>query len=301
MSVPPTHRAQPIVLFCKSYREDLLRARRLVESVHRYNRDRLPFYLSVPARDLSLFRETCAGLDVELLVDEDLVLANPRLDRELFGSLPGGISQQIVKSEFWRLGLANAYLCLDSDCYFLRGFGAADFLAPDGTPYTVMHEAKELLHFAALAGMGKVGRNWSDHSEEIKRLFGRAGRSWDFGPVPVIWSAAVWRDLDERYLVPRGLTILEAIKTHPGELGWYGEALLAYKSIPILPIEPVFRCYHYEEQFYFWERNGETDDKIAANYLGVCRQSNWDKELDPTPRFRFSKWRRRFKRALTGF
>jgi hypothetical protein len=30
-----------------------------------------------------------------------------------------------------------------------------------------------------------------------------------------------------------------------------GEALLYYNSIPLMPIEPLFRCYHYNWQYEF--------------------------------------------------
>jgi hypothetical protein len=287
-------------LFCKSYRDDVLRAKRLVRSVERFNTDGLALYMSVPSSDMALFKEHCAGMAVQLVPDEEIVATNPGLDLEAFTQLSGGIAQQIVKSEFWRLGATRNYVCLDSDCYFLRSFGQRDFLATDGTPYTVMHEAKELLHFAAVAGLAKIGRNRSAEGEEIMGLFGREGRFWDFGPVPVVWSASVWRDLDEKFLKPRGMTFLDAIRQHPGELRWYGEALLAYQSIALKPVEPLFRCYHYEEQYYFWKKAGETEEKIAENYLGVCMQSNWDKQLDLVKRFRFSKWRRKIKRAFGG-
>ncbi len=289
-----------LVLFCKSYRDDVLRAKRLVRSVERFNTEGMPLYLSVPSSDMALFQEHCAGFAMTLVSDEQIVAENPGLDPNAYAELPGGLAQQVVKSEFWRLNTARNYVCLDSDCYFLRPFGERDFLAPDGTPYTVMHEAKELLHFAAIAGLTKIGRNRLAEGEQIMGLFGRAGRFWDFGPVPVVWSASVWRDLEEKFLKPRGMTFLDAIRQHPGELRWYGEALLAYHSIPLWPVEPFFRCYHYEEQFYFWKKFGETEEKIAENYLGVCMQSNWDKQLDLVKRFRFSKWRRKIKRAIRG-
>ena len=290
----------PIVLFCKSYRDDVLRVRRLLQSIERFNVDGLAMYVSVPASEASLFREHCAGLPFTLLSDEEVVGANPDLDRHKFSALPGRISQQIIKAEFWKTGIVNTYVCLDSDCYFLRPFEASDFISPDGTPYTVMDEAKDLLHFAELLGMKKIPGNRERECAEIKALFERKGRCWDFGPVPVVWSGRVWKDLDEKFLRPRNMTILDAINTHPGELRWYGEALLAFGSIPILPIEPLFRCYHYEEQYYFWKRLGETNETIAKNYLGVCMQSNWDKDLDLVKRFRFSRLRRRIKRAITG-
>jgi hypothetical protein len=287
-------------LFCKSYREDLFRVRKLAESVARYSKTGQPLYLSVPDADLALFRENCAALNIELLTDEAVVRANPRLELSAYSKLAGRISQQVVKAEFWRAGISDTYVCLDSDSYFLKPFGEEDFVAPDGTPYTVMHEAKELLQFAEISGMRKIAANRERECAEIKEQFGRVGRCWDFGPTPVVWSGRVWKDLDEHFLKPRGLTIIDAINAHPGELRWYGEALLAFRSIPILPVEPLFRCYHYEEQYYFLKRRGETEDIIARNYLGVVRQSNWDKELDLVKRFRFSKLRRKIKRLITG-
>ncbi len=290
-----------LVLFCKSYRDDVLRAKQMVRSVERFNSDGLQLYVSVPSSDRALFEEHLAGTTCNLLNDDEIISANPALDKKIFRELSGGLAQQVVKSEFWRLGHGENYLCLDSDCYFLRPFGNSDFLSPDGMPFTVMHESKELLHFADIAGLAKIGPDRERDCKEIMSLFDRQGRLWDFGPIPVVWSAKVWRDLDEKYLKPKGMSFVDAIRQHPGELRWYGEALLAFQSIPLLPVEPLFRCYHYEEQYYFWRRAGETDELVARNYLGICKQSNWDKDLDLVKRFRFSKLRRRIKRAFRGF
>ena len=289
-----------LVLFCKSYRQDLLRAVQLCRSVHEFNRDSIPFYLSVPAEDLDVFAEPLKGVGVTLIADVEVVRKNPRIDVDLFAKLPGGKAQQIVKAEFWRYGAAENYLCLDSDSYFLRDFHRADFMSPDGHPYTVMHEAKELLHFAVLSGMARIARDRQRECAEIMGIFGRNGRCFEFGPTPAMWSGRVWRDLDEKFLMPKGLSIIDAIDLHPGELRWYGEALLAFKSIPLLPIEPIFRCYHYEEQYYMYRKIGENEAAVAGNYLGVCMQSNWNKDLNSMKIFKFSKLRRRIKRAITG-
>jgi hypothetical protein len=290
-----------LVLFCKSFRDDVMRAKRLVLSVNRFNVDGIPLFISVPSADRSLFEEQLAGLACNLMTDEEIIDASPGLELDEFGNLPGGVAQQVVKAEFWRLGVAENYLCLDSDCYFLRPFSVSDFLAPDGTPYTVMHESKELLHFADIAGLTKIGPDRERDCKHIMSLFGRQGRLWDFGPVPVVWSARVWRDLDEKYLRPRGESFIDAIRQHPGELRWYGEALLAYRGIRLLPVEPLFRCYHYEEQYHFWRKAGETDELLARHFIGVCVQSNWDKRLDLVKRFRFGSLRRRLRRAFRGY
>src|SRR3990172_1751672 len=120
-----------LVLFCKSYRQDLRRAVQLCRSVHEFNRDSIPFYLSVPAEDRDAFAESLKGLDVALIADPEIVGKNPRIEVDRLAKLPGGKAQQIVKAEFWRYGAAENYLCLDSDSYFLRDFRRVDFISPD--------------------------------------------------------------------------------------------------------------------------------------------------------------------------
>lgn len=133
--------SESLVLYCKSYLTDLKRAVRLAKSITQFNADNIRFFLSTPRSDVPLFREHVAGLNVEVIDDELIVKRNPQLDFERIKSLPGSISQQIIKSEFWRLGLSDTYLCLDSDAVFIRPFYRRDFLWGNGIPYTVMDES----------------------------------------------------------------------------------------------------------------------------------------------------------------
>lgn len=279
---------KPIVLYCKSWRQDVLRARRLAQSVARYNRDALEFHVSAPAGDLALFREQLAGVPHVLHADEDILARNPRLDRARLAALPGYRSQQVVKSEFWRLDLADAYVCLDSDSYFIRDFGLRDFVAPDGTPYTVMHEDKAFLQYLVNIGKAKYAGYAAEEGRRMVELFPTAEARYRFGPTPVIWSRRVWAALDEHWLQPRGLAFLEAIEQFPSELHWYGGAAMTFKPFPLLPREPLFRLYGYVEEYWRARRLGETDDALTANYLGVTRQSSWDKagDLEPEKRMR---------------
>lgn len=280
-----------LVLYCKSYRQDLHRAHVLATSVAQFNEDHLPFYMSVPAEDMALFRARLSGLPVELLDDREIIATDSRIDEKKVAALPGGRAQQIVKAQFWRLRLGENYLCLDSDCKFLRSFSVNDFLAPDAHPYTIIHECKELLQFAATHGLSKVPRHYAEERHKIMGIFGRAGRAYDFGPAPLIWSAAVWRTLDEQYLSPRGMSFYDAIELFPSEILWYGETLLKYRPIPLWPIEPLFRCFHYRAQFRAASREGESERTIAQDYLGVVYQSNWHRQMDFE-----SRWARRWRR-----
>lgn len=269
-----------IVLYCKSYKQDVKRVARLARSVMQFNEDSIPFYISIPDADLALFEEHLEGYPVLLLRDEDIVRANPGLDQQKMDSIAGGLSQQIVKSEFWRLQISGAYLCIDSDCQFIRGFRRDDFISQEGYPYTVMHEAKELLQFAVNHNLCNVFEMYGRERKKIMELFQRTGPFYDFGPPPMIWGAAVWRALDENFLKPRNMSFYDAILQFPAEILWYGEAMLKYRPYPLLPVEPLFKFYHYESQHAFGLKEGDSDAKLALNFLGVCRQSNWEKDID---------------------
>jgi hypothetical protein len=269
-----------LILYCKSYRNDVLRVKRLAESVARFNAEQIPFYVSAPAHDAVLFKEILAGLPLTFITDEEIVHANPALSQEKIDALPGGLSQQIVKSEFWRLGLSESYLCVDSDCLFIRPFTQDEFISPDGYPYTVIHEAKELLQFAIQNGMERVKDEFHKERNIIMGIMGRKGHHYDYGPPPMLWSSQVWAALDENFLKPRNMNFYDAIVLYPGEILWYGEAMLKYRPIPLLPVEPYFKFYHYERQFIAGKRAGETLEGLAKVYAGVCYQSAWEKNLD---------------------
>jgi len=266
----------PIVLYCKSFHVDVLRVQRLARSVQLHNVERIPFYVSVPRQDVPLFAEKLAGLAVELICDDDILRANPRHDLERIHALHGNVSQQIVKSEFWRLGLCENYLCIDSDAMFIRDFGHADFLSDDGVPYTTIDEARDLLETALGRGKPHVLENFASDAQRCQEVFGRRGRHFSFGPMPVVWSRRVWEDLERHYLMPREMTLADAIEQLPSEMRWYGEALLKYRSIPLLPCQALFKVYHYA-----WQRRGALSaSELPRLYLGVIYQSAWERELD---------------------
>lgn len=272
--------AADVVLYCKSYRRDVLRVRRLLDSIERHNKDALPVYVSMPREDRPLFEQQIGGARCTLIDDEDIVAANPRVRPEQLRGVPGRLSQAIVKSEFWRLGYCRNYVCIDADSMFIADFHRGDFVAPDGDSYTVIHQNKELLQLATDRGVHKVGLEFKEETARFIPIFGREGPAYSFAPSPFLWSAKVWESLDTMYLQPRNITIWDAVTEQLLESLWYGEALLAYKAIALRPIEPIFRVYHYNWQFYAMRRLGETEAKAAVNYLGVIYQSNWQHEMD---------------------
>jgi hypothetical protein len=267
---------ETLVLYCKSYRGDVLRAQRLALSIQKYNKDKIPFYISVPEIDLPLFQEYIKDLNVTFICDEEIISANPKHDLERIRMMPGRLSQQVVKSEFWRLGLSENYVCLDSDNEFIRSFYKADFLTSDGDPYSVITEGKEFLEFCARYYLPKVSVNFQRESKQAQELFDRNGKVYSFGIPPLVWSRKVWISLEEGILKPRNQSFADLIVQYPYELLLYGEALLKYRAIPLWPCENIFKNYLYQAQYFFDKKRGVTSDILAKNYLGIVRQSNWD-------------------------
>ncbi|MEI8031042.1 MAG: hypothetical protein WCH35_14785, partial [Comamonadaceae bacterium] len=221
-----------------------------------------------------------AGLNVDVIDDDLIIQHNPKLDVEKIKSLAGSVSQQIIKSEFWRLGLSNSYLCLDSDSVFVRPFYRQDFLWGNDIPYTVVDEGHELLAAALSSGKSDVVRNFFHESGKVQDLFERVGKAYAFGPFPVLWHKSVWESLDSEYLQPRSMSLLDAILLAPLESRWYGEALLRYQAIPLMPCQPLFKVYHYAWQLNQDRRANIGLDQLAQLYSGVIYQSAWEREMD---------------------
>ena len=289
------------VLLCKSYPGDAQRVKRLMDSLAAHNPEQLPVVVIVAQADLPMFRELLNGHRVELISDEDVVRSHPQAAQkhllERYRATPGYRAQQVLKADAWRLLGCDTYLCMDSDTVFLRDIARADFIAPGGHPYTLMHQSRELMQLALNRGHTEVLHNFRAESARLKMEFGREGTDHDFGPTPTLWSVRVWHDLHEFHLQPKGWTLWDAIDAVPTEIRWYGEALLAFRSIPLEPIEPLFRVYHHEWQYFALQRQGETPATLAEQFLGVVYQSNWDFEFDaPGTRSAASRFARRLKR-----
>ena len=270
----------PLVLYCKSYSTDLRRLLRLARSINEFNIEHLPFYISVPKADVHLFREHLHNLPVTVLADEEILNASPGIRTSQITEMAGSLSQQVVKSEFWRLGLSEAYVCLDSDAAFIRPFSRTDFLASDGTPYTMLDEAHDLLEDALRNKHERVVNAFSREADLVQEIFGRKGRRYSFGPFPLVWHRGVWQSLDDHYLRPNGMNFADAISLAPVESRWYGEAMLAYKAIPLLPCQALFKVYHYAWQYDQDQRLGINTTQLAHLYLGVIYQSAWERNMD---------------------
>ncbi len=289
-------------LFNKTYIGDFKRTLNLCKSIQLFNCDSIPLYISAPSADLEYFKNNIhQPKNINWVSDESIISAASHENVTRYKLTDGYISQQIVKSQFWRLFDSEiTYLCIDSESQFIKNFYLSDFLNGDN-PYTIFHQNKELLQLAANKRIDKVPLHFFKESNLLKNIFNRTGPDYDFGPTPAIWSSKVWKSLDQNYLRPNNMTFWDAIEKVPSELRWYGETLLAYKAIPLYPIEPIFRVYHYDWQFFSNRRLGETVGSLAVNYLGILKQSNWDYQSDYGHQANRKSFLSKFLRSIKRF
>ena len=106
-----------LILFCKSYRADVHRVKILFDSIQRHNLDQLPFYISIPKDDLSIFQNELGNDGYEIVVDEDLTTLT---------SQQSHFTQQLFKMEFYKTNIAEFFFLIDSDMYFIKDFTTID-------------------------------------------------------------------------------------------------------------------------------------------------------------------------------
>jgi hypothetical protein len=267
-----------IVLYNKTFSRDFKRTKRLLYSIQEHNVDDIPFFISCPIAEKQLLIDEIGSDGYEFIADEDIWQFENRLD--------GWRSQQIVKSNFWKAVDVDNYVCVDSDQYFITNFFESDFLHPTDTPYSLVHENKEVQQYEKLL----LGKNYKQNNyvkavKAYRNTFSQEQHTkiYDFGPPPYIWSTAVWQHFEDNVLIPNKYTFEtfqidfeNHYKVPFREAITYGEYLLASRIIPIYPTSGLFKFYHWEEMFKFEQETGlGAHDNVKENYLGITLQSNW--------------------------
>lgn len=269
-----------LVLFCKSFDGDMLRARRMAESVMRFNVDHIPLFICVPERDLEAFRTCLKGIPCNLMAETDVLSKTIKVFGNLPDLYPSHLIQQLIKLEFWRLDLCQNFAWIDSDSYFIRPFHIHDFMADDATPYTIQHEYNTEKEQRRMGYLPKKIRDKriGDALSMIKKFkgaFSPRPHNDLYGSPPCIWSVAVLESLYSDYLLPNDKTIYELLYEYPCEIQLYGEYVHFSGIIPVHPKKEMFKTYHYLEDFITSQMKGEYEYTLSKQYAGICMQSNW--------------------------
>ncbi len=263
---------EKLILFVKTYKPDFISFKKLVDSIHQYNKDEIKLLVSVNDEDIDFFKQNIQTDICEIIKDSDIIECKTN---DLWKY------QQIIKSQLHRIGVTENYICLDSDSYFIKDFYISDFIQGE-IPYTIIHQQKELFSWLSINRkfFKDDPKNYFEQiSRKVMGKLDREGICYDYGPSPTIWSNKVWGDFQKNYLEPNNINYSELIQEYPSEFTWYGEWLLKSNIIPILPKEPLFKVFHYKKQFQDFIKEGHSRESIKENYMGIVLQSNWNRDL----------------------
>ncbi len=287
-----------LVVFCKSYSKDLRRAKRMAQSVNRFNEDKIPLYMCVPYADLDLFQKHFQKIPCIWLTDEAVLKPCYKVHGQPPKLFPSHLMQQMVKLSFWRMNLCEHYLWIDSDAYFIKPFFFSDFFNEKGVPKLVMHKAKALKRYSQEYNP-KVSQDIDKIINDVQTFFGRKGEGFCYWETPLLWSSAVLESLDD-YLAKKQMTIFELLYKYPCEMQLYGEYLISSGKYEIVPSEPFFKVFHYLEQFCESQQNGEGEYSLAEHFMGIVIQSNWagQKTKKKNDLARFKRFLREQRRKL---
>jgi hypothetical protein len=261
-----------LVFLIKSFHRHLPWTRQLLETVGLHNKDKIKIYLSIPASEDKLFRENIDLSVAEIIHDEDVIKGDLQQNWH---------TQQLVKMKFHELQLGENYFWIDGDSYFIRDFFVSDFMYDSSTPYTTIHENKDLFGWMAQSDpslLESVLRSYRQDRQKVMDIFGRKGRFYDW-TCPNLWSTKVFEHMKENFLIPNNLTFENLLSTVPGELIWYGEYLLKFGVIPLVPCDSWFKPFHYEQQMIDCKKAGNTESTLSENYLGIVMPSAWTDQL----------------------
>jgi hypothetical protein len=203
------------------------------------------------------------------------------VSEELNGTRAGYINQEIVKLSFHELDLAENYFCVDSDAVFIRDIHAADFLAPDGFPYTVLVENNELK-----VEPRYYSQYWQSREKaltHIAELVGLPGSVLLTCHGHQVFSTIVLRSFVANFLRPRGWSYRDALAEAPYEFTWYNFWLQKSAVIPVHPREELVKVFHHENQHFEYILRGVTEADMARGFLAVVVNSNYSRGMGVLP------------------
>lgn len=260
-----------LVILVKSYHSHLNYTKQLIETIIKHNKENIPVYLSIPKSQKDLFKNTIGIEGYNLLFDEDVIEEN--INQNWF-------TQQLVKMKFSETNLCKNYFWIDGDSYFIKDFYTSDFMFDDETPYTTIHENKDLFQWMATKGdlLDNVMLSYKNDRDKVKTLFGRTGKYYDW-TCPNLWSVKVFNHMKENYLEPNDLDFKKLLQYMSGELVWYGEYILAAQPIRLIPCESWFKPFHYLQQMIDCKNQGNTEETLAKNFLGIVMPSKETNQL----------------------
>lgn len=271
-----TKQQSRLAIVCKTYDKDLESFLRFYASYKAHNVDNIPLYVSVPEKDVSLFSQ---HIDEKIIVSDESYAKKYFTKYEYWGLSRGYINQEICKLSFWENEVAENYLFVDSDAYFIRDFTLADFMQDANTPYSVLVMDKDLntqyfyKEFSA------------NRTANIKKIFDAVqlnDRRLLTCHGMTVMNGMVLKDFKKNYLNKNNMTYSDLIRISPYEYTWYNAWLQKCNIIKVVAVEPFFKTYHVRTEYIFSRMKLISESNLSSQYVGIVMNSNWTPKPPPS-------------------
>jgi hypothetical protein len=191
------------------------------------------------------------------------------------GISTGYINQEITKLAFWKLGLSKNYLCLDSDCKFLRPFFKSDFMNNENVPYTFLTEDRALQ-----ADPSYYATHWVSRQRSLDLILEEVGFSPNYLETchnTQIFSSKVLENFEKSFMEKKNLSLTDILAISPYEFSWYNFWLQKNFNHELIKREPNFLMVHSEQMELNLRIQNISEADIARGYVGVIWNSNYSR------------------------
>ncbi len=258
------------VMFCKTYSKEISRFENLLISFNKHNKDRLNLFVSVSESEIEQYLKY-ESRTIHIIKDEDY--AGKYFAKDNYWGLSlGYLNQEICKLSFWEKKLAENYLCIDSDLYFIRDFRISDFMYNKKTPYSVLVMDKDLQteHFYRDFGKWRMSL--------IKKIFKEVGlkdRRYRTCHGMQVINSKVMRNFKSTFMKKKKYEYKDLVRISPYEFTWYNAWLQKSNVIPVVAVEPFFKTYHMRIEYILAKIKKITEKDLSDQYYGIILNSNW--------------------------
>jgi hypothetical protein len=298
--------ASTVGIFCKSYSRDFAHLHTLIDSFIAHNPAKLGLTLSLPRTDLAKFLDEFGSdiPDVVVVVDESYC----DFDLKQFR---GWHAQQICKLSSWRTMRADQYICVDSDCYFIKDIDPEELrpnpnkrhllygsflrtVVSEGHDHLVRYingtlpdflitfpprptgVACKLADFLRFKDVDLDNPNAIERSAIPMQVF--SVPKWVFYQPGQTFSREILMRLDD-FVKSYGITVADLILISPWEYNWYGEFVTSqfYDNVEFR-VSP-FVHFQNRESIDFTRGRGIDEAQLSNRFLIVQMAAGHIKDL----------------------
>ena len=271
-----------LALFCKTCLRDKESLILQAQSIKKYNKDNLPYYISVTEKEQEDFEKIKKEFNFtyEILTDEELASFTDKSTKDLQIWDKLYIEQQVVKYCFYKTNLAKHYIVIDSDCYFIRNFFKENFLIDEDTPLLPICSGfkgdRQLI--ASFLGV------WGGASEIYEPYTSVVGYKGPYITIemPFVMTSNYMDDFCKNFIEHNGYTIRTFLEKYPHEMQHYCEYIIT-KRFSYQACNAFFLPLHFETQYQIMRWLGFDENIIAGSYLGILMNKGHVKSIKFKP------------------